>query len=114
MRLSGDGPYLGRSCILCDILLRTLSMTVDLHRTVGQLSVQSHRSHRAGFEVNPGRVHSGKLTLLLRFRHGIQAEETAFLLDAFEVGVWPRPPLELCSSFGRMARGGITRLGTEG
>jgi hypothetical protein len=49
-----------------------------------------------------------RLTLLLRLRHGIQAEETAFRFADFGGAMLANPSLEPCSSFGRIVLGGIT------
>lgn len=54
-----------------------------------------------------------RLTLLLRLRHGIQADETAFLLADFWGATVAEPSLEPCSSLGRIVRGGITRWHQE-
>jgi hypothetical protein len=47
-------------------------------------------------------------TLLLRLRHGMQAEETAFRFADFGGAMLANPSLEPCSSFGRIVLGGIT------
>lgn len=49
-----------------------------------------------------------RLTLLLRLRQGMQAEETAFRLAGFGGAMLASPSLEPCSSFGRIVLGGIT------
>lgn len=49
-----------------------------------------------------------RLTLLLRLRQGIQAEETAFRFADFGGAMLANPSVEPCSSLGRIVLGGIT------
>lgn len=51
---------------------------------------------------------AGLLALLLRLRHGMQADDTAFLFDALEDVLLEEPSLSPCSSLGSSTRGGIT------
>lgn len=58
-------------------------------------------------------IRAGLLTLLLRLRHGMQAEDTAFLFDVLGVVLLEEPSLNPCSSFGSSIRGGITEVCAE-